>query len=335
MDFKEFTEKDVEYSDKNKTINGTITIPRVISKRLPAVLLIAGSGPTDRDWNSPFLKGENGSGKLLAWELSKKGIVVFRYDKIGSGVNTKIPKSLSWFDFLQEQELAIDFLLSNLFVDPDLIFVAGHSEGCLHAINFAKKTTKKIKGLIMLASPARPMKELLMDQLEDILKKNSVDEKIIKTNLDIFYKNMIITLKEKKCELSGLSNEVGLRQFFKDIFSVQNLELLSELYFFEPMQNLGVVEIPVLFVACGKDAQIKDADIRILIESVKNKLVKRADFLFVASANHVLKTERRVLVSIHPETLINDYNKNGRMLSKKIVSGLISWIKIQIKSCLL
>src|SRR5512144_3280073 len=50
----------------------------------PAVIFVAGSGPTDRNWNTPLLPGTNGSGALLAQELSEQGFITLRYDKRGS-----------------------------------------------------------------------------------------------------------------------------------------------------------------------------------------------------------------------------------------------------------
>ena len=73
-----------------QTIYGTITRPNEDGK-FPAVMLIAGSGPTDRNWESPHLPGSNGSARLLAEALAEKGIVTLRYDKLGTG-ETGMPK---------------------------------------------------------------------------------------------------------------------------------------------------------------------------------------------------------------------------------------------------
>lgn len=63
---------------------GTITAPAGDGP-FPAVVLVAGSGPTDRDWNSPMLPGTNGSGRLLAESLAEHGFASLRYDKRASG----------------------------------------------------------------------------------------------------------------------------------------------------------------------------------------------------------------------------------------------------------
>src|SRR5579862_7734936 len=55
----------------------------------PAVVMVAGSGPTDRDWNSPLLPGSNGSARLLAEALARGGIASLRYDKHASGLHAR------------------------------------------------------------------------------------------------------------------------------------------------------------------------------------------------------------------------------------------------------
>src|SRR5215467_9813964 len=66
------------------TVYGTVVRP-VGPGPFPAVVMVAGSGPTDRDWNSPLLPGTNGSARLLAEALATAGFASLRYDKRASG----------------------------------------------------------------------------------------------------------------------------------------------------------------------------------------------------------------------------------------------------------
>src|SRR5499427_8420864 len=66
------------------TVYGTLLRPSG-SGPFPAIVMIAGSGPTDRDWTSPLLPGTNGSARLLAEALAQAGIASVRYDKRPSG----------------------------------------------------------------------------------------------------------------------------------------------------------------------------------------------------------------------------------------------------------
>src|SRR6185437_10707746 len=70
------------------TVYGTVVRPFGPGP-FPAVVMVAGSGPTDRDWNSPLLPGTNGSARLLAEALAQAGIASLRYDKRGIGPHAR------------------------------------------------------------------------------------------------------------------------------------------------------------------------------------------------------------------------------------------------------
>src|SRR5689334_10118442 len=70
------------------TVYGTLVRPSGAGP-FPAVVMVAGSGPTDRDWNSPLLPGTNGSARLLAEALAQAGIASLRYDKRASGPHVR------------------------------------------------------------------------------------------------------------------------------------------------------------------------------------------------------------------------------------------------------
>src|SRR5829696_4521341 len=81
-------EEAVKLETLSGNLYGTLLLPQS-KRKMPVVLLIAGSGPTDRDGNSPLLKGANNSLKLLAEDLAAKGIASLRYDKRGVGESGK------------------------------------------------------------------------------------------------------------------------------------------------------------------------------------------------------------------------------------------------------
>src|SRR5690242_21413739 len=70
------------------SVYGTLVRP-VGPGRFPAVVMVAGSGPTDRDWNSPLLPGSNGSARLIAQALAQAGIASLRYDKRAAGPHVR------------------------------------------------------------------------------------------------------------------------------------------------------------------------------------------------------------------------------------------------------
>jgi uncharacterized protein len=108
----------------------------------PAVLLIAGSGPTDRNGNTPLLPGPVNTLQAVADWLSADGVASLRYDKLGSGRTglgpyTSRPGTIGIGPFEQEAAAALRFLVRQPGVDRDRLGVIGHSEGALFALLLA------------------------------------------------------------------------------------------------------------------------------------------------------------------------------------------------------
>ena len=108
----------------------------------PAVLLIAGSGPTDRNGNTPLLPGPVNTLQAIADWLSADGVASLRYDKLGSGRTglgpyASRPGTIGIGPFEQEAAAALRFLARQPGVDRDRLGVIGHSEGALFALLLA------------------------------------------------------------------------------------------------------------------------------------------------------------------------------------------------------
>ncbi len=148
------------------TLDGTLTLPADLTKPVPVVLLIAGSGPTDRDGNSPVGVTTNAF-KMLADSLNRMGIAVARYDKRYSGTNVKEAAKV-----IPERDLRFDHLVTDaagfikqLQADKRFakVIVAGHSEGSLVGMLAVQQT--KADGFISLAGPGRNSADVLKEQL--------------------------------------------------------------------------------------------------------------------------------------------------------------------------
>ena len=153
---------------------GTITVPEGEGS-FPAVVLVAGSGPTDRDWNSPMLPGTNGSGKLLAEALAENGFASLRYDKRASGAHVvenlpRLAGTFSMASHLAELTAAIDALVAAPRVDRNRVIGLGNSEGCLHVLHYAlaqasDRSSVPLCGLVLAAPPGRSIGAVLDMQL--------------------------------------------------------------------------------------------------------------------------------------------------------------------------
>jgi len=144
---------------------GTLTLPRT-GGPFAAVVLVHGSGPHDRDEtigpNKPF--------RDLAWGLASQGVAVLRYAKRTHEHGSKFA-ALKTFT-LQEETIddaraAVDLLRNHKSINPNRIFVAGHSLGALAAPRIAEQEPE-LAGIILLAGNSRPLEDLIVEQFNYI-----------------------------------------------------------------------------------------------------------------------------------------------------------------------
>lgn len=169
-----------ENTAANATFSGTITLPKVVfkgKKKLPAVILISGSGPQDRNeelvGHKPFL--------VIADYLTRNGIAVLRYDDRGTAKSTGEFQGATSADFATDAQAAFDFLKNHPDIDASKIGFAGHSEGGLIAPMVAAKN-KEVSFIALLAGVGQPGDELLMDQGYLIGKAQGMDEEMLRKN---------------------------------------------------------------------------------------------------------------------------------------------------------
>src|SRR5215469_12498615 len=108
------------------SVYGTLARP-VGPEPFPAVVMVAGSGPTDRDWNSPLLPGSNGSARLIAEALARAGVASLRYDKRASGPHARenmpaLIGKMSMQSHVDELAGAVRTMASQAYVHNDRIF---------------------------------------------------------------------------------------------------------------------------------------------------------------------------------------------------------------------
>lgn len=160
-----YVERDFMVGDGERALPGTLALPKgdgqASGKGVPAVVLVHGSGPQDRDEtigpNKPFLD--------LARGLAAQGIAVLRYEK-----RTKArPQDFTGGEFGVDQEttndavLAVDALRKADGIDGKRVFVLGHSQGGLMAPRIAA-LSGHVEGLVLLAAPSRPLLDILIEQ---------------------------------------------------------------------------------------------------------------------------------------------------------------------------
>lgn len=159
-------EQEIAFTSGNDTLYGTLLLPQGISAP-PAALLIAGSGPTDRNGNSPLLGLQVNTLASLARALAAAGIASLRYDKLGAGKTGRAGHTAAdvptFAIYLDEALAAFAALRARPEVDPTRTLVVGHSEGGLFAELLALQ--EPLNGLILAAPLGTPILDTLRRQL--------------------------------------------------------------------------------------------------------------------------------------------------------------------------
>jgi dienelactone hydrolase len=150
-----FDEHDVTLGDGPLAVPGTLTLPKATGP-VPALVLIGGSGPVDRDTTI----GKSKPFKDLAWGLASQGIAVLRFDKITHAHPEQVKANRDFTvadEYLPNALAAIRLLRTHPAVAPERVFLAGHSLGGTIAPRIAIAATPPVAGLIVLAGGTEQM----------------------------------------------------------------------------------------------------------------------------------------------------------------------------------
>lgn len=246
-------------------MTGQIEIPEGDGP-FPLVIILAGSGPTDRNGNSLIMVGKNNSLKMIAEELSKEGVASIRYDKRGVGQNlglaTKeedlrfehyIEDAIAWARFAKEDERfsKIGFI--------------GHSEGSLVGMIAAKKVDADL--FISLAGAGRPADEILKEQLSSQLPDYLMDE----------YEKIIEKLKQGQ-QVEEVPKE--LQSIFRPSVQPYMISWLK----YNPAEHIKQLGARSLIVNGTLDVQVSSNDAKLLHQAKDD-----SELLIIENMNHVLK----------------------------------------------
>jgi len=150
-------------------------------KPCPAVLLLPGSGPTDRDGNSKLVPAKIDILKQIADRLTVAGFATLRFDKRAiARYQASWPKTLpelnqffSWRHFVEDAEGGLAYLRERAEVDSARVSMLGHSEGALISLQVASELSSPPVALVLIGSTDRPMGQVLHDQIAQSLAKNN------------------------------------------------------------------------------------------------------------------------------------------------------------------
>ena len=222
-------------------ISATIDMPEVGSDT--AVLIVAGSGPTDRNGNSAA--GLNTfCYKMLAEALAEDGYAVMRYDKRAIGLSP-IPAedvpNLVFEDFIDDARTCVEYLRNEGF---ERVIVAGHSEGGLIALTLAAEEVCCLDGVVLLCAPGYNMAEILNFQLSQQLVPAYMGLMVKSTKIiDSLKAGNRVAIEDIPSELLGLFHPTV------QPFIISNMK-------YEPVELAAKCRVPMLIVSGGRDIQV-------------------------------------------------------------------------------
>lgn len=290
------TEEVVKLKTTSGEIEGTLTFPAAKAP-VPVALIIAGSGPTDRNGNNPMMK--NNSLKMLAEELAKKGIASLRYDKRGIAASQAAgmkEADLRFETYIKDAESWIKLLKENKSFGQ--IVVIGHSEGSL--IGMVASQNEQVNKFISIAGAGKPADQLIRDQLKAqpafVLEQSS-------PILDTLMQGQKVK---------------NVPQMLMALFRPDVQPYMISWFKYNPQAEIAKLHKPVLIVQGTTDIQVTTEDAQML-----QKAIPSAQLKIIEGMNHILKNveadrAKNIQTYSQPELPIN--NELIETISSFIVS---------------
>ncbi len=292
----------------------------------PAVVMVAGSGPTDRDWNSPLLPGTNGSARLLAEALARAGIASLRYDKRASGPHARenVPLligKMSMQSHVDELAGAVRVMASQAYARSGRIFALANSEGTLHALNYHLHSPAiPFAGLVLVGPPGRAVGTVARSQLAAQAAGVPNGETLL-----ALYDAAIARFLAGEPIAPDPSLPEGVQMLLKSLETPANLPFARELWAADAAPLLRQVDVPVLVIIGKKDIQIDwQADGEPLRRAAAGH--EEVAFLFPENANHVLKQELRPRENVVPAQMAESYNGPDTRLDPQALASIREWL---------
>ena len=267
-----FSEREVTVDAGGWPLSATLSMPSG-EGRFPAVVLVHGSGPGDRDQSL----GPNKPFRDLARGLASRGVAVLRYDKrtrLHANKLAGLPSITVKEETVDDAVAAVRLLRSQPGIDPRRVFVAGHSLGGMLAPRIAQAAGSELAGLIIMAGAVRSLPQLLIDQSRYLAQADGK-----------------ITPEEQKQldQLQRLSDQIRELKPGDPPPSIPGTTVPTSYWIdlrdYDVLRAAATVKVPMLVIQGGRDYQVTTED----FEKWRKTLAQRRDVTFKAypSLNHL------------------------------------------------
>lgn len=285
---------------------GTITKPADATGLVPGVVLIGGSGPTDRDetvFGIPIF-GQ------LAGALVDAGFAVVRYDKRGVGQSGGRAESATISDYAEDARAVVRWLEKQPGIDKRRLAIVGHSEGAAVAMVLATREDDRVKAAVLIAGPSTTGAELILEQQRHALDLMKVEDNERTTK---------IAMQQKIHD--AIIDDAGWDGIPENLRKQADTPWFHSLLSFDPARVMRDVDQPLLIVQGELDTQVPPHHGDKLVELARaRKRTVDAQLLKVPGVNHLLV----------PATTgeVSEYSTLGpeAKVSPEVTGGIAAWL---------
>ena len=303
--FRNPTDADVRIPAAGFSLAGTLTMPGAQGRlRHPAIVLVAGSGTTDRDgtfMGIPLLA-------QLAGQLADRGFAVLRYDKRGTGQSGGRIETVTLRDYADDAVAAVKWIARHKEVDDKRVLVIGHSEGA--AITLLAAREKRVAALVLMAAMGTTGRELVLEQQRYVLDAAKVAEPDRAKRIE---------LQQKILEAAVA--ETGWEGVPADVRPIVDTPLYRSIVLFDPAQIMKDIKQPILVLHGSLDTEVPPHHAERLAELARaRKKAPPVEMKLLEGVNHVFVQASTGQVA--------EYAKlESRTISPAVAQNVEAWVK--------
>jgi pimeloyl-ACP methyl ester carboxylesterase len=327
------TSEDVtfESAEPGITLAGTLTIPSGDGPH-PAVLIVSGLGPQNRDglvFEQPVLKN-------ISIMLARAGMVTLRFDDRGVGASTGDHQNATTTDFTEDAEGGLRFLAQHPAVMPTRIAVVGHSEGGLVASRLAAKDIG-VAAMVLLATPAEPGHEMIADQQARGYRANGMPEEKVDEIIALQFALVeAVRANESREAIESAASDLMVAQYVAQFGRPPSADTMRkslpqavaqatspwirEFSAYDPVPDLTSAKVPALAVYGGADLQVSDEMNTVpMTQALRAFGHPQSRVVVFPTKNHLFQNATIGLIS--------DYRRSGQAPTDDVLDTIVEWLE--------